>query len=132
AGGRAGGQAVVDDHDVATGERNRVPTGAPPPTQTAQLRRRGGDAVRQRLVGQARPDPDALVDDGRTALGDRPDGRFGLAGDGYLADRQHVEVGMQGGGDQGGDRDTTPRQAENQGRLGPGVFGRPHGDHRQG
>lgn len=67
------------------------------------------------LVAHPQPPHEGLVHHGDAAARHRPDRQLGPARRAQLADDEHVERGVQGGGDLGGDRDTTARQAEDDG-----------------
>ena len=142
-GGGAGGDAVVDDDDRTPGDVDARTVAAEPRGPALELGALG--RLHGRHLGGAGADggDDVVVEDPHIALADRPHAELLVARRSQFAHDDHVERGVECGGDLGGDRDAAPWQPEDDdvpvtevvergGEPAPGIdtIGEPHRAHR--
>ena len=112
-GGRAGGDAIVDDHRGPSRQRHRGPVAAEAAGPTFELDPFAFLDYRQLLGGHPGCVGHRVVDDSHAALTDGSHGQLRLERHAQFADHDHIERGVKGAGDLERDWDTAAGQSDN-------------------
>ena len=115
--GRAGRHAVVDDDARPPVDRYRISPAAKEPGPALDFPKLTGGLLFDVRVADAESIDDPPVQDSRTVLGDGADRELGIPGNSQLVCHQHIEFGIEPVRHFRRDRNTSARNAEDEGGL---------------